>query len=312
VTGVAGIATFDLSSTVLSAAGTYSIAVTSPGLTGAIASLIVTAPVPTATTTVLSAPTTSLVETTVTISAAVTGVAGTPTPTGQVSFLDGSTVLGSGTLSSSDVATFTTTSLTVGLHSLTANYAGDANNAPSQIVTLTVMGAPDFSIALTPANVKAAIGSSAASSVSITPLNGFASAVTFSCSGLPSFASCTFNPNALTPSGSVATSTVTIATNVQTAGIRFGARPGDNRRQLASTSSLAILLLPLLGFRRKRETSRLRVFGSIVVALLLFQGIFGCSGSSSSSKAPRGPYSVSITATSGSLRHSAILTLAVQ
>jgi arabinogalactan endo-1,4-beta-galactosidase len=314
VTGVAGIATFDLSSTVLSAAGTYSIAVTSPGLTGAIASLIVTAPVPTATTTVLSAPATSLVETTVTLSATVTGVAGTPTPTGQVSFLDGSTVLGSSTLSSSDVATFTTTSLTVGLHSLTASYAGDANNAPStsQIVTLTVMGAPDFSIALTPANVKAAIGSSAASSVSITPLNGFAYAVTFSCSGLPSFASCTFNPNALTPSGSVAISTVTIATNVQTAGIRFGARPGDNRRQLGSTSSLAILLLPLLGFRRKRETSRLRVFGSIVVALLLLQGTFGCSGSSSSSKAPRGPYSVSITATSGSLRHSAILTLAVQ
>jgi arabinogalactan endo-1,4-beta-galactosidase len=314
VTGVAGIASFNLSSTVLSVAGTYSISITSPGLTGVTSALTVTAPAPTATTTVLTAPATSVVGTSLTLSATVTGTSGTPTPTGQVTFLDGSTTLGSGTLSSSDVATFTTSSLAVGSHSLTANYTGDANNSPSnsQTVTLTITGTPDFSIALTPATVTVASGSSASSTVSITPANGFAAATTFSCSGLPSFASCTFSPTSVTPSGAVATSTVTIATNVQTAQIRSGDRPSGDRGWFASESRLAILLLPLVAFHRRRRTSWFRIFGSLFFAVLLLQSALGCGGTSNSSTTPKGQYSISITATSGTLSHSATLTLAVQ
>jgi len=314
VNGVGGIASFDLGSAVLSAAGTYSIAVTSPGLTSATASLTVTAPAPVATTIVLSAPATSVVGTNVTLSATVTGAAGTPTPTGQVTFLDGSTTLGSGTMSSSDVATFTTSSLGVGAHSLAATYGGDANNAPSssQSVTLTVTGTPDFSIALTPPSAMAVSGGSAASSVSITPVNGFASAVTFSCSGLPAFASCAFSPGSVTPSGAVATSTVTIMTNVETARTRYRSRPGNYRWPLGPTSSLAMLLFPLLTFRRKGRASLMRMFGWMVVGLLLLQGALGCSGSSNGSKTPQGQYSLSITATSGTISHSAAFTLTVQ
>jgi arabinogalactan endo-1,4-beta-galactosidase len=314
LTGVAGIASFDLRSTVLSVAGTYSISVTSPGLTGATAAFTVTAPAPTATTTVLSSPATSVIGISVTLSATVTGTAGTPTPTGQVAFLDGSTTLGNGTLSSSDVATFTTSSLAVGSHNLTANYAGDANNAPSssQIVTLTVTGSPDFSIALAPASATIAAGNSASSTVSITPVNGFAAAATLSCSGLPSFASCTFSPASVSPNGGAVTSTVTVTTNVQTAGIQHEDRPSGAGGGIGSGSSLAILLLPLVAFHSKRRTSWCRVVGSMFVALLLLQGALGCGGSSDSSTTPQGQYSVSITATSGALSHSTALTLAVK
>ena len=314
VSGVAGIASFDLGSTVLTAAGTYSIFATSPGLTSAATSLTVTAPAPAATTTVLSAPATSVVGTSVTLSATVTGTSGTPSPTGQVTFLDGSATLGSNTLGSSDVATFTTSSLAIGSHSLTASYAGDANNAPSssQIVTLTVTGSPDFSITLSPASATIARGSSASSTVSITPVNGFSGATTFSCSGLPSFASCTFNPASVTPNGAAATSTVTIATNVQTAGIRYGNRPSGKSGVVGSGSSLAILLLPLVSFNRRRKTSWFRAFGSIFVGMLLLQGAMGCGGSSNSSTTPQGQYSITITATFGTLSHSATLALTVQ
>jgi hypothetical protein len=48
-------------------------------------------------------------------------------PTGTVNFLDGTTLLGSGSLNSSGVATFATSKLTVGKHSVTAGYGGDAN-----------------------------------------------------------------------------------------------------------------------------------------------------------------------------------------
>src|SRR5262249_41251343 len=52
-------------------------------------------------------------------------------PTGNVNFLDGTTVLGSGALASSGKATFTTTALTSGSHNMTAQYVGDANYVAS-------------------------------------------------------------------------------------------------------------------------------------------------------------------------------------
>ena len=64
----------------------------------------------------------------VTLTATVTdGTSGsTGTPTGLVVFLDGTTPIGTGTLSSG-VGTFTTSLLAVGSHSITAAYQGDAN-----------------------------------------------------------------------------------------------------------------------------------------------------------------------------------------
>jgi hypothetical protein len=50
------------------------------------------------------------------------------TPTGTVNFNDGSTTIGSGTLNASGVATFTTSLLAVGTHSIVAAYLGDSNN----------------------------------------------------------------------------------------------------------------------------------------------------------------------------------------
>ena len=52
---------------------------------------------------------------------------GTVAPTGTVSFLDGATQIGTGTLKGNPgVATFTTSTLNVGTHPITASYAGDS------------------------------------------------------------------------------------------------------------------------------------------------------------------------------------------
>src|SRR6202035_295373 len=50
--------------------------------------------------------------------------------TGTVQFVDGSTTLGTGTISGT-TATFTTTTLSVGTHPVTAVYSGDANYNPA-------------------------------------------------------------------------------------------------------------------------------------------------------------------------------------
>jgi hypothetical protein len=80
---------------------------------------------------------------TATIAASVRGV--TAIPTGTVSFLDGSTQLGLGTLNGTGVATFNTSSLAIGAHSITAKYSGDTNfhTSTSAALSQSVTLAPD-------------------------------------------------------------------------------------------------------------------------------------------------------------------------
>jgi large repetitive protein len=61
----------------------------------------------------------------------------TPAPTGAVKFLDGTTQIGTGTLTASAVATFPTATLTSGSHTITAVYSGDPLNAAATSAALT-------------------------------------------------------------------------------------------------------------------------------------------------------------------------------
>ena len=62
---------------------------------------------------------------------------GSGTPTGTVTFYDGTNVLGMGTLNSSGKATFTTSALATGTHSITAEYGGNTNYTTSTSSALT-------------------------------------------------------------------------------------------------------------------------------------------------------------------------------
>ena len=72
---------------------------------------------------------------------------GVTSPTGSIAFLDGSVSIGTSQLSSG-IATYTVTSLGLGQHSITAIYAGDADNASSQSATLDqqIVQAPSLSL----------------------------------------------------------------------------------------------------------------------------------------------------------------------
>jgi hypothetical protein len=71
----------------------------------------------------------------VTFSASASSAAGTPT--GSISFMDGSTQLASVALNSNGVAAFSTSTLATGAHSITAVYSGDANFTGSASTALT-------------------------------------------------------------------------------------------------------------------------------------------------------------------------------
>ncbi len=57
--------------------------------------------------------------------------------TGSVTFLDGTTVLGVGTINAAGVTTFTASTLTIGSHSITASYGGDSANSSATSAPLT-------------------------------------------------------------------------------------------------------------------------------------------------------------------------------
>jgi Bacterial Ig-like domain (group 3) len=54
-----------------------------------------------------------------------------------VFFRDGASALGTGVVNASGVATFSTSSLAVGAHSITAYYAGDGNFSASTSAAIT-------------------------------------------------------------------------------------------------------------------------------------------------------------------------------
>src|SRR5207253_3176103 len=70
----------------------------------------------------------STVGASVTFTATVSAVSpGTGVPTGNVVFKDGATTVSTGALDVNGNATFTTSTLTVGNHTITASYAGNSN-----------------------------------------------------------------------------------------------------------------------------------------------------------------------------------------
>jgi len=89
-----------------------------------------------------------------TLTATVAPVApGAGTATGKVTFLDGSITLGTSTLNSADTATFTTSALVAGSHSLTAAYTGDPNFSGSSSSAVSDQVVCGVLINLSPATV---------------------------------------------------------------------------------------------------------------------------------------------------------------
>ena len=135
------------------------------------------------TTTVTSNPGSSVFGQPVTLTASVSvNPPGTGSPTGSVTFSEGSTTLGTGTISGG-VATLTTPALAVGNHSITATYGGDASFAASTSAAL---------------GQAVGVAASAATVSSSAPSSAYGQVVTFTAT-ITAVA-----PGAGTPTGTVA------------------------------------------------------------------------------------------------------------
>lgn len=268
------------------------------------------APSRAATTTTLTSSSTSVTAgSAVTFTATVAPSSGTGTPTGTVTFSDAAGALGAGTLSSG-VATFSTSSLAAGTYAITATYSGDATFAgsTSSAVAVTVAAAPspaDFTLGISPSSGSASASSPATATVTVTPQNGFSAAVALSCSGAPSGYACSLSPASVTPSGSAATSKLTLSASTSAA-----LAPFSRMLHQPFLASLFFLALLIPGFRRTSGSTRTKYL-IFLAALILPLCAISCGGGGSSGGSSTQQATISVTATSGTLKHAATYTATV-
>ena len=139
--------------------------------------------------------------------AGIVGFSASGLPAGVTAAFNPTTVTGSG---SSTMTLTTTNAVAAGSYPVTVTATSGGTGHTSN-VTLVVT---DFSISATPPSQSVIAGGSAAYTVSVTALNGFAGSVGFSVSGLPAGVTAAFNPTTVTGSGS---STMTLTTTGGTA-----------------------------------------------------------------------------------------------
>src|SRR4051794_20047385 len=147
-------------------------------------------------------------------------------------------------------------------------------------------------------------------SLTLTPIYGsYPAVVTFTLSGLPSGASATFSPSTV----SVAAGPQTVALAIQTSTVASNGSVPSRRE--ATPLTLALLLLPIAGARRWRRSER-KMARYVTLALLLgvtvagSAGLSGCVGNGSGSTQQN--YTVTVTASAGTVQHVTTVTLTVQ
>ena len=244
---------------------------------------------------------------TVTLTATVTS--SVLTPSGSVDFYDGATLLGSGTLASG-TATYTTSTLAAGTHSITAVYAGDTyfasvtSSAVSLVVTdLTLNIASGGSSSAT-----VSAGGTATYHLTIAPSTGSAlPAITLSASGAPAGSTVVITPQAIT--AGAGTTNVTVTVQVPAAGAPV-------RGSMISALGLVVPLVGIVvlpfGIGRRRLSRKAVISACLLLGVLI--SVAAISRCGTSSPAPPQPknYTVTVTATSGGASHATSLSLTVQ
>jgi hypothetical protein len=192
-------------------------------------------------------------------------------------------------ISSSGQAQFTTSALPPPLAYVSASYSGDTNYAQSSIVTWTTV-TPAFTVTPNPNAINiSGPGQSGTTTLTIAANGGFSGSATLSassCSGLPSEATCSFNPSSISLSSSSvsATTTLTITTTAPSgtsliAPASNGA-PGrfQAQNEAAAFALVGLLLLTIAALTSQQSRRRISfaTFALALLALLLVDA--GCGG----------------------------------
>jgi len=231
-------------------------------------------------------------------------------PTGTVSFLDAGTLLGTVAINAAGQATYSTSTLGDGAHSITASYSGDPI-FPASTSSALAYTISDLQVARVGNNNTSIVpGTTVVYTLQVQPLvaTTFLYSVSMTASGLPEGASATFSPATPLPAGG---GTTKITMTVTTAAMVSNARPPSPFERLP----LALgLLLPLLGVNAVRRRQIPRFLALALFAALSLTPLAGLNGCSDAGlfAARKASYSITVTATEGTLQRATSVPLGIQ
>jgi hypothetical protein len=264
----------------------------------------------TATTIVLKiTPVTSSTAVSLQLSATVTGASGTPS--GSVTFSNGTKTLGTVALSGG-IASLPT-ALTSN-YSFTAYYSGNGVFQPS---TVTITESPDFAVLLPPSNLAVAQGSQAVATFGIVSVASYTGSLTATCTNLPPNSICRFAPVPVTVSPGVNGNLgvqVFVGIDPQVASIGgpigHGLVPG--------LLSMFFVAASLFGVMRRRRVLLTKGLLSMVILCALVTGLGGCGRNNAASSqnqtyvTPVGAYAMTVNFTdTNMITHSVLLNVQV-
>jgi hypothetical protein len=212
--------------------------------------------------------------------------------------------------------TITTTAATpLGTYNITVKGSSQSLCHDATVGLMVAAAPPDFTIAptaLSPASIAA--GGSNTSTIVISPTAGFSGAVSLTCGVVPLVTkgpTCSFNPASI--AGGSGSSTLTVSTTAAQVAM---VAPSSSGALYAMWLPIAGLALLGAGSAPRYKTLWNFVLGSLLLSGLIF--LSACGGSSSMGDGnghagtPAGVYTITVTASSGSLTHTATVSLTVQ
>jgi len=220
--------------------------------------------------------------------------AGAGVPTGTITCMDGSTSLGTQTLSAG-AAAFTANGLASGSHTIIVNYSGDTNFAASSATALVVVTAApstDFTFTVTGGSKQTiGAGGTATFTFALNPLGSspYPGDVKFAVTGLPANVTATFSPQV-------------VAANVGKQSVTLTVKYNNTASARIAPYVVPVVVCLMLPFAIRRRRFRIALLGAILACLPLNLLLTGCVD------ATRG-HALTVTATAGTTQHSTVVTL---
>jgi photosystem II stability/assembly factor-like uncharacterized protein len=182
-----------------------------------------------------------------------------------------------------------------GSRSATVSIADNAAGSP-QSTALTGQGEAPFAVSATATSASVAAGQSTSYALTVTAAQSFplGSAVSFSCSGLPSLSNCSFSPTSVATGATTQAVTLTVSTTPSTSPSVATALGHQKAPLLAAICLVGLFLIP-----------RRRNWFLVALLFVLLTQVPACSGGGSTTTThtqgtPTGTYTLTVNASQGS------------
>ena len=185
---------------------------------------------------------------------------------------------------------------------------GSSTSVFASVVPATAVANADFSLSLSAQSATVAPNGSTSLKIDASAVGGFNGQIELSCAATPGL-TCAFNPTTISPGPNAASSTLTVSA--------AATAPGSGGYSVLGT----VALLPGLGVfgtflanRRRKRFMGQSILSICVLSLILAGSLFavGCSSGSKGQMATPQQVTLMVTGKSGSLSHTAPVTITVQ